>query len=130
MQTDEQQIRELVATWQNATRIGNYAQVLDLMTDDVVFLVPNQPPMTKDAFTEAISKQRALKIDSTSEIHEIKISGDLAFMWSSMTVIAAFPDDHPSVTRSGNTLSIFKKENGRWLLARDANMLTVAQNRG
>ena len=25
------------------------------------------------------------------------------------------------VTRAGNTLTIFKKENGKWLLARDAN---------
>jgi hypothetical protein len=28
------------------------------------------------------------------------------------------------MTRAGHTLSILKKERGRWVLARDANMLT------
>jgi len=30
----------------------------------------------------------------------------------------------PSVTRAGHTLSMFKKQHGKWVLARDANMLT------
>lgn len=93
-----------------------------------MFLVSNQPPMTKSTFTEAISKQRAWTIDSTSETHEIKVIADWAFMWSSMTVTATLPNGLPSVTRSENTLSILKKEQGRWLLARDANMLTVTKN--
>ena len=39
MNSDEQRIRELVATWMSATKQGDLATVLDLMTDDVVFLV-------------------------------------------------------------------------------------------
>ena len=35
MSSDEQQIRELVATWMSATRNGDLATVLSLMTDDV-----------------------------------------------------------------------------------------------
>ena len=45
MSTDEQQIRALVATWMQATQAGDVDTVLDLMTDDVVFLVPGRPPI-------------------------------------------------------------------------------------
>ena len=39
MHDDEAAIRELVSTWMAATKAGDAATVLDLMTDDAVFLV-------------------------------------------------------------------------------------------
>jgi hypothetical protein len=45
MQSDEQEIRQLVATWMEATKAGDADTVLSLMADDVVFLVAGQPPM-------------------------------------------------------------------------------------
>jgi hypothetical protein len=33
------------------------------------------------------------------------------------------PGNAPAMTRAGHTLSILKKQGGKWLLARDANML-------
>ena len=53
MQSDEQQIRQLVATWMTATRDGDVETVLSLMADDVVFLVTGQPPMRKADFAAA-----------------------------------------------------------------------------
>ena len=50
MQTDEDQIRQLVATWMSATKTGDVETVLSLMADDVVFLVAGRPPMRKDEF--------------------------------------------------------------------------------
>ena len=47
MNTDEQQIRELVATWMSATKAGDLATVLSLMTDDVVFLVRDSSPSAR-----------------------------------------------------------------------------------
>jgi uncharacterized protein (TIGR02246 family) len=44
MQNDEQEIRQLVATWMAATKSGDVKAVLELMSDDVVFLVAGQPP--------------------------------------------------------------------------------------
>jgi len=41
MQTDEQQIRALVATWMAATRSGDVETVLGLMTEDAVFPNPS-----------------------------------------------------------------------------------------
>lgn len=50
MQTDEEQIRQLAATWLAASKAGYVDTVLSLMTDDVVFLVPGRAPMNKDKF--------------------------------------------------------------------------------
>jgi ketosteroid isomerase-like protein len=38
---DEQAIRELVRAWTNANEVGDVATMLSLVTDDVVFMVPN-----------------------------------------------------------------------------------------
>jgi ketosteroid isomerase-like protein len=44
-------------------------------------------------------------------------------MWTKLTVVITPPNDSPPVTRAGHTLSILRKQDGKWLLARDANML-------
>ena len=46
--TDEEAIRNLISTWQEASRTGNLPKLLELMTDDVVFLTPGQLPMNKE----------------------------------------------------------------------------------
>jgi uncharacterized protein (TIGR02246 family) len=133
MQSDEQEIRQLVSTWLAATKAGDVETVLSLMADDVVFLVPGQPVMRKADFAVAAraaqSDQEALQFDGTSEIQEIKILGDWAFMWTKLTVVVTPPGGAQSMTRAGYTLSILKKQNGKWLLARDANMLAPVSNK-
>ena len=63
-----------------------------------------------------------MQFDGKSEIQEVKVLGDWAFMWTRLKVIATQPGGQP-IIRAGHTLSILKKENGKWVLARDANML-------
>lgn len=127
-QQDEEHIRELVSTWMAATKAGDIETVLSLMSDDVVCLIPGQPPMRKADFAAALRVQAgtdAPKFDGTSEIQEITIVGDWAFMWTKLTVVVT-PQGGPSMKRAGHTLSVLKKHNGRWVLARDANMLAPA----
>ena len=126
MQSDEQEIRQLVSTWMAASKAGDIDTVLSLMADDVVFLVPGQPVMRKADFAVAARSQAgqdAPQFDGTSEIQEIKILGEWAFMWTKLTVVVTAPGGAQSMTRAGHTLSILKKQNGKWVLARDANML-------
>src|SRR5262249_51550785 len=126
MSNDEQQIRELVQRWIAATKAGDTQTVLSLMTDDVVFLVPGQPPMTKAAFAAAPAGQAkagAPEFDGISEIQEIRVMGDWAFMWTKLKVSIRPPGAMQPVVRAGHTMSILKKQNGQWLLARDANLL-------
>jgi uncharacterized protein (TIGR02246 family) len=130
MQRDEQEIRRLVATWMAATKAGDIDTVLNLMADDVVFLVAGQPPMMgKAAFAAAAKAQSAQgspQFDGTSEIREIEVLGDWAFMWTKLRVVVTPPGGAAPATRAGHTLSILKKQGGKWLLARDANMLAPA----
>jgi uncharacterized protein (TIGR02246 family) len=126
MTRDEEQIRELVRVWMRATQAGDVPAVLDLMTDDVVFLQPGRAPMHKLEFAAAAQAQSAHAapaFEGTSDVQEVQVCGDWAFMWSHLTVVATPPDGSPRIERAGHTLSVLKKEGGRWRLARDANLL-------
>ena len=127
MGSDEQQIRQLVETWMTATRTGDVDTVLGLMTEDVVFLVTGRAPMRKAEFAAAARAQASGSsptFDGKSDIQEIKVVGDWAFMWTRLDVVATPPDGSATVRRAGHTLTVLRKENGRWLLARDANLLS------
>ena len=127
MGADEREIRQVVATWMTATKAGDIETVLTLMADDVVFLIAGQPPMIgKAAFAAAAraqSGQAGPQFVGTSDIQEVKVLGDWAFIWTKLTVVVTPPGGALPMTRAGHTLSIFSKQNGRWVLARDANML-------
>jgi uncharacterized protein (TIGR02246 family) len=124
MQDDEQEIRELVTTWLSATKAGDTDKVLSLMSDEVVFLICGQPPMRgKAAFAASLSALSQVMIDATSEIQEIKVLGEWAYMWTHLSVVITPKNGGASVRRAGNTLSILQKQNGSWLMLRDANML-------
>jgi uncharacterized protein (TIGR02246 family) len=63
-------------------------------------------------------------MQGTSDIKEIEVLGDWAWVRNHITVTMTPPGGVP-VKRSGYTLTILKKQpDGRWLLARDANLLT------
>src|SRR5688500_5348753 len=124
--SDEQQIRDLVAKWMAETRAGNTPAVLELMTDDVIFLRPGHAPMRKAEFADGAKAQQsgnAPTFDGTSEIQEIQILGEWAFMWTKLSVTATPRGGGPATKRSGHTLTILRKQGGRWKIARDANML-------
>jgi uncharacterized protein (TIGR02246 family) len=127
MRTDEREIRDLVATWLAASKAGDVDTVLGLMTDDVVFLVPGRAPMHKQEFA-ALSRlpagSKPPQIDGRSEIQEIQVSGDVAFMWTKLSMVMTPPGGQP-IERAGHTLSVLKRVDGRWLLARDANLLVL-----
>jgi uncharacterized protein (TIGR02246 family) len=126
MENDEQAIRQLVTTWLDASKTRDTEKVLSLMTDDVVFLVAGQPPMRgKAAFAASQSALKTAKIDATSEIQEIKVMGDWAYLGTKLSVVITLPDRAAPTKRAGNTLSILRRQADNWLIARDANMLTV-----
>ncbi len=125
MTDDERAIRELLDTWFAATKAGDTDTVLALMADDVVFMVPGQEPFGKDVFRQASTGPQGARIDGSSDIRELRILGDWAYMRTHITVTITPPEGVP-ITRSGYTLTILRKDaDGRWRLARDANLLTT-----
>ena len=125
MTEDERAIRTVVETWMSASQAGDIATVLGLMTDDVIFQVPGQPPFGKEAFAAASRGLRGVRMDGRSDIQELKILGDWAYLRNHIDMTVTPPGGAP-IRRAGYTLTILRKEpDGQWRLARDANLLTV-----
>ena len=57
------------------------------------------------------------------EIQEVHVEGNLAYIVTQLSVDVT-PPGGPTTRRTGNTLSVLRKQGGRWQLARDANLLT------
>ncbi|WP_296654033.1 SgcJ/EcaC family oxidoreductase [Paraburkholderia sp.] len=124
MTNDERAIRELVQTWMDASRTGDTAKVLSLMTDDVVFTVPGQEPFGKAEYAALSKGQQGMRVDGTAEIVELQVLGDWAFLRSRIEISITSPDATQAMRRGGYTLTLLRKDaNGRWLLARDANLV-------
>ena len=127
---DERAIRQVIATWLDASMSGDKAKVLELMTDDVVFLRPGQPPMRgKAEFASAQSTQGKPRIVARSDVQEIRVLGDLAYCWNKLTVEITPEGESKTIAQSGDVLSIFRKQAGAWRLFRDANLLTAGDGR-
>jgi uncharacterized protein (TIGR02246 family) len=123
---DEQAIRELVATWLRASQAGDTSTVLSLMAEDVVFLVPGHPPVRgRSEFAAGQAALQQLDVEGHSEIEEIRILGDWAYVWTTLSMVVTPRSGGAPVRRTGPTLSILQKRDGRWVIVRDANMLSV-----
>jgi len=124
MQDDERAIRNLVEQWLAATKAGDLAKVLTLMDDDVLFIAPGRQPFGKEAFAAGASAMKGFKFEGTSNIQELKVLGDWAWVRNQLVVAVTPPAGTPT-TRSGYTLTILrKKPNGAWVIFRDANLVS------
>ena len=125
MTEDERAIRQLVSTWMAASQAGDSETVLSLMADDVVFMVAGQEPFGKEKFAAAARGMKNVRMEGTSDIRELTVLGDWAYLRNHLTVTVTPPGGQP-VRRAGYTLTILRKTPaGQWLLARDANLMTT-----
>jgi uncharacterized protein (TIGR02246 family) len=125
MNEDERAIRKLVEDWMIASKAGDHATLLSLMTDDVVFMVPGQPPFGKEAFANRTVSPHDPKIEGEAEIVELQVMGDWALLRNRLR-IAIIPKDQEPIVKSGYTLTILRKNAaGQWQLSRDANLLVT-----
>jgi uncharacterized protein (TIGR02246 family) len=126
---EERAIRDLIATWLRASKAHDSETVLSLMAEDVVFLQPGQPPMRgRPGFAAAQKAMGEIDIDAGSEIQEIRILGDWAWCWNRLTVVVNPRNGAASIKRSGDVLSLLQKQTGRWVIVRDANMLSRVES--
>jgi uncharacterized protein (TIGR02246 family) len=126
MNADESAIREVIARWHRATAEGDVDAILSLMSEDVVFLVAGKAPMKgRAAFANGLRTLLTThRIESKGDVQELAVSGDLAYCWTLLEVRVVPLAGGPGITRSGNTMSIFRKQaDGAWQLHRDANLL-------
>jgi uncharacterized protein (TIGR02246 family) len=125
MSDDEKAIRQVVERWMSASKSGDIATVLSLMTDDAVFMVPGQEPFGKAAFAAASEQMRGVAMEGTSEVLELQVAGDLAFIRNRIEIVVT-PPGGAAVRRAGYSLTVLRREaDGQWRLARDANLVTL-----
>ena len=121
---DERSIRMLVENWMSASNAGDIDTVLNLMADDVLFIVPGREPFGKSEFKAASESMRGMAMNGRAEILELQIIGDWAWIRNHIDVEMTAPGGSP-VRRSGYTLTILHKQSdGQWRLARDANLVS------
>ncbi len=128
MTQDQLAISRLVARWHSATAAGDVDAVLGLMAEDVVYLVPGQPPMKgRGNFEKGLRILLSThRLESTSDIQEIYVSGDLGYCWSVLNVRVTPLSGGDAMERNGSALSILRKRtDGKWEVVRDANLLAA-----
>jgi uncharacterized protein (TIGR02246 family) len=123
MSDDEQAVRDVVQQWMRASKAGDTAAVLDLMTDDVLFMTPRGEPFGKHEFRDRAASLRDIEIDGQAETLEVEVLGDRAWLRNRLEMTMTPAGGEPT-RRSGYTLTILKKcGDGRWRLFRDANLV-------
>src|ERR1051326_1926039 len=122
MTNDELAIRNLVETWCRATEAGDVDALAPLMADDMVFLTPGREPFGKREFLEG-SRQSAgkMKISVQADVKDVRVAGDLGYCWLKIAVTVQPPDGGAPMQHCGHTIGIYRRDGGRWVLARDAN---------
>lgn len=121
MPDEEQAIRALVDEFIRASEAGDVDATLELLTDDVVFLTPNNEPFGKDEFAQT-ARQQVGTVEATSDIVEIEVGDGWAWLRNNLSVTMTPPGAEP-IHRTGQVLTILRKTDGRWRIARDANLL-------
>ena len=123
--SDEDAIRDLIATWIAATKAGDTQTVLRLIHDDALFMVPGVPPFGKIAFAQASDTMKGVSFEGESEVLEIEVLGNVAWCRTRLS-ISMTPAGGQTMRRSGYTLTIFRKSAaGQWQLFRDANLVVA-----
>lgn len=122
--SDEQAIRDLIGQWMDATKKGDTASVLDLMTDDVVFMTAGREPFGKEVFRAASAAMQGIKIDGEHRMEEVHVIGDHGWARIHLVVKSTMPGGKV-IAQAGWNLTIFRKEKGAWKVARDANLLVL-----
>jgi uncharacterized protein (TIGR02246 family) len=124
---DERQIHKLIEAWIAASNARNLPALMDMMTDDVVFMTPGRAPFGKAEFAADSQRMKSVTIDARAEVQEIEVFGPRAYIRNHIRVELTSPGKAPR-RMSGYAMSILRKEaDGRWRIARDANLVVPEQ---
>lgn len=123
MSDDVRAIQKLIERWMKASQAGDTAAILNMMSDDVVFMTCGREPFGKEAFATASDSMKDMRIDGIADIKEVGVTSDWAWARTHLSITVTMPDGKQN-RRSGYVLSIFTRDvDGRWMIARDANLL-------
>src|SRR5262249_12227630 len=105
LRTDEKEIRALVDRWLIASAKRDLSTIRNLMSDDVVVMVPGTETFGRETFTQNYHRLEGIKITTSTDIQELKVTVDWAWMRSFLTVTFTSTNGDSSV-ESGYALTI------------------------
>jgi len=118
-------LEDFIEQWEAAWDSHQPERVLELMTDDIVFMTSGREPFGKEEFKAQSKSMEGMQIDGRADIREIRVLGDWAWVHNHIDLTVTPPGGGEPVHRSGYTLSILEKgADGKWRLARDANLVS------
>lgn len=121
---DKELVEQLINRWRDAARAKQINQILDMITDDAVFLAPGAPPLRgKEAVSRVYQNVFAqFEVEQDFQLEEVQIVGDFAFAWGvdSATVKPLAGGD--AVSQRGHGMMILRRDStGAWKFARGIN---------
>jgi uncharacterized protein (TIGR02246 family) len=120
--SDEQAIREVIASWLRASEAGDQATLVALLADDVEFLTVGKAPFGKAEFVASQGKPHRLV--AKADVREVVTRGDLGYARTHLEVAVTPRAGDPERRLAGHILTVFRRTPaGRWVLSRDANLL-------
>jgi uncharacterized protein (TIGR02246 family) len=121
--SEERQIRRLIDSWIAASNARDVPALMDMMTDDVIFMTPGRAPFGKAEFAADVERMKGVAIDARTEVQEIEVFGARAYIRNHIQVELTSPGQTPK-RLSGYAMSVLRKDpDGRWRIARDANLV-------
>lgn len=108
---------------QAAVNDKKLGQILNLVTDDVVFLPPEAPPVVGKLAVEEIYQRLFSESDlkQSIEIEDVYITGDRAFIWG-MTSITMTAQDGQQKQMKGMGMMIAQcQRDGSWKISHGIN---------
>jgi uncharacterized protein (TIGR02246 family) len=123
----ERQIRDLIESWIVASNARDLPALMGMMTGDVVFMTPGRAPFGKAEFAADVERMKSVAIAARVEVQEIEVSGPRAYVRNHIRVELTSPGQAPK-RMSGYAMSVLRKgADGRWRIARDANLVMPEQ---
>lgn len=132
-EADKNAILTLVDRWRLATEANDVDAILEMVTDDVVFLPSSMPPVTGKKAVEEMYRAflpQYRGIDQVGTIEEVQIAGDWAFLWGT-DELRLTPHSGAEIHMKGKGLSILKRQaDGSWKFWRGINNMTRQPSAG
>jgi uncharacterized protein (TIGR02246 family) len=114
-------IGQVRKAWLDALTRGAVDELIAMVTEDVVFLPANSPPVVgqeplRDLYASLLSRFR---IQQDVTVSETRVDGTVAYEWGHQTFTMYPRRGGPPVSVNGYGMAIYRQESdGRWRFAR------------
>jgi len=122
---DRLAIEKLNTEWLDAMRTKDVARLLEMVTEDVVFLPPGYPPIRGKKNVEAMYHSffpQFASVEQTVSVEELQVAGDWAFVWGTEALVLVPQSGSAPIEMSGRGMSILRRQpDNSWKFARGIN---------